>query len=104
MIRQMIRITPENVHSFPVGTTVVSRYGAYYPEIEGVVVGHQISPATKYFPASAALVVRQSQDSDIVKELVTQLYDIGTKIGPIGTYLIELGPEQVTNKKSPWAA
>jgi hypothetical protein len=100
----MIRIIPENVHSFPIGTVVIHRYGAYYPEVEGVVIGHQISPATKYFPASASLIVRQNQNGALVKEYVTQLYDIGTKFGPIGTYLIELGPEQKINKKSPWAA
>lgn len=100
----MIRITPENVHEFPIGTVVIHRYGAYYPEVEGVVIGHQISPATKYFPASAALIVRQNQNGAIVKEYVTQLYDIGTKFGPIGTYLIELGSDQKINKKSPWAA
>ena len=105
---QITRITPENVHDFPVGTTVVSRYGAGYPDIEGVVIGQKILPATKFFPASAYLVVRQDQfinefDEVVVNETtVSQLYEIEGSFG-IGTYLNELAEKPSRKSKSPWS-
>jgi hypothetical protein len=100
-VMAIIKITPENMNDFPVGTVVLSRYGAYYPELEGVVVGYDLQPATKYFPASASLVVRRD---DGTSQNVSQLYPLGTRVGPIGTYLIKIA-ERVANKsRSPWAS
>jgi hypothetical protein len=100
---QITQITPENVHDFPVGSVVISRYGAYYPEIEGVVIGHQINPATNLFPVSASLVIQQEQNGTIVRELVTQLYETD-QTGPIGTYLVDRAENPQQTSTSPWAA
>jgi hypothetical protein len=98
----MINITPENVHTFPFGTTVESHYGAYFPRSEGRVVGHEILAATKFFPASARLIIEEENGN---KTTVTRLYDPAIDKG-IGTYLIELAKTapSVTKSKSPWAA
>jgi hypothetical protein len=106
---QLTRITPENVHDFPVGTVVVSNYGAGYPDIEGVVIGQKILPATKFFPASAYLVVRQDRfvnefDETVVNETtVSQLYETEGSFG-IGTYLIEKAEKPSQKSNSPWSA
>ena len=96
----MINITPESVHTFPVGTMVESRYGAYFAPVEGRVVGHEILAATKFFPASARLVIEEENGN---KTTVTRLSELGTDKG-IGTYLIELGQTTSAKTKSPWAA
>jgi hypothetical protein len=97
----MISITPENVHNYPVGTVVESRYGAYYAPVEGCVVGYEILAATKFFPASARLVIEEENGN---KTTVTRLSDPVTDKG-IGTYLIELAAVvSMTKSKSPWAA
>jgi hypothetical protein len=102
------KITPENVHDFPIGTTVLSLYGAYYPEIDGVVIDHVIIPAAKGFPANAYLIVRQDQfvnefDEIVINETtVSELYENST-YGRIGTYLIEKATKLETKTKSPWA-
>ena len=97
----MINITPENVHSFPVGTVVESRYGAYYAPVEGRVVGHEILAATKFFPASARLVIEEENGNETT---VTRLSELGTDKG-IGTYLIELAEPapSVIKTKSRWS-
>ena len=106
---QITQITPENVHDFPVGSVVISRYGAGYPDIEGVVTGHKILPATKFFPANAYLIVHQDRfinEFDEVVEnetTVSQLYETD-RAGPIGTYLIEKAENQQQKSTSPWAA
>jgi len=102
----MIKITPENMNDFPVGTVVLSRCGAYYPEVEGVVVGHRVMPATKFFPASAHLIVEMTdlEEGGTTTSTVTQLFSADTKIGPIGTYLMKLAEKVAPNKVSPWAA
>jgi hypothetical protein len=99
----MIKITPENMHDFPVGSVVLSRYGAYFPEVEGVVVGHEVLAATKLFPASAHLVVEQTDEDGVMTQTVTQLFAADTKIGPIGTYLVKLAEKVITKTNSPWA-
>lgn len=99
----MIDITPENVHTFPVGTTVKINYGAYFSIAEGRVIGHHITAATKLFPATASLIVRQEQDGEVTRVMVSQLYEIGTNIGPVGTYLIELAEAAPAKTKSPWS-
>lgn len=97
----LIKITPENMTDFPVGTVVLSRCGAYYPDEEGVVIGHDVLPATKFFPVSANLVVQKGDGST---QYVSQMYDIGSKVGPIGTYLLKVAEKSVAkNTKSPWA-
>lgn len=95
----MINITPENVHTFPVGTTVSSHYGAYFPRVEGRVVGHEILAATKFFPASARLVIEEENGN---KTTVTRLSDLAIDKG-IGTYLIELAETTPAKTKSPWS-
>ena len=99
----MIKITPENMNDFPVGTVVLSRCGAYFPEVEGVVVAQKVMPATKFFPASAHLVVEQKDEDGVKTQTVTQLFAAGTKVGPIGTYLVKLGEKVTPKTKSPWA-
>jgi hypothetical protein len=96
-----IKITPENMNDFPVGTVVLSRFGAYYPEVEGVVVAYDLKPATKFFPASASLIVKQD---DGTNQHVSQMFAEGTKVGAIGTYLMKLAEKVAPKKKSPWAA
>lgn len=96
----LIKITPENMNDFPIGTVVLSRCGAYYPEVEGVVVGHLVKPATKFFPASASLIVKQE---DGVAQYVSQMFAADTKIGPIGTYLLKLAEKVAPKTTSPWA-
>lgn len=96
----LIKITPENMNDFPVGTVVLSRCGAYYPEVEGVVIGHDLKPATKFFPASASLIVKQD---DGATQYVSQMFAAETKVGPIGTYLLKLAEKVAPKKKSPWA-
>lgn len=96
----LIKITPENLNDFPVGTVVLSRYGAYYPEVEGVVVGYDVKPATKHFPVTASLIVRQTDGSI---QYVSQLYDVASSIGPIGTYLVKVAEKPASKTKSPWA-
>jgi hypothetical protein len=106
---QITQITPENVHDFPVGSVVISRYGAGYPDIEGVVAGYKILPATKFFPANAYLEVRQDRfinefDEVVVnKTTVSKLYETD-QTGPIGTYLIEKAEKPQQKSTSPWAA
>lgn len=97
----MINITPENVHTIPVGTVVESLYGAYYAPVEGRVVGHEILAATKFFPASARLVIEEENGN---KTTVTRLSDPAIDKG-IGTYLIEFAETvpSVTKTKSPWS-
>jgi hypothetical protein len=95
-----IKITPENMNDFPAGTVVLLRYGAYYPEVEGVVVGYDLKPATKFFPASASLVVKQN---DGETQFVSQMFPAETKVGPVGTYLLKLAEKVAPKKKSPWA-
>lgn len=100
----LIKITPENMNDFPIGTVVLSRCGAYYPEVEGVVVGHRVLPATKFFPAIAHLVVEMPDDEDgTAVRTVSQLFSADTNIGPIGTYLVKLGEKVAPKNKSPWA-
>lgn len=96
----MINITPENVHTFPVGTVVSSHYGAYFAPVEGRVVGHEILAATKFFPASAHLVIEEENGN---KTTVTRLSDPAIDKG-IGTYLIELAEAAPAKTKSPWSA
>jgi len=104
----LTEITPENVHDFPVGSVVITSYGAYYPDIEGVVIGHQILPATKFFPAAAHLIIRQDRfvnefDEVVENEIITsQLYETD-QIGEIGTYLIERAEKPIQKSKSPWS-
>lgn len=104
---KITQITPENFHDFPIGTKVVTNYGAYYPQIEGIVVGHQIRPATKYFPVTAELVVQQEnfvdEDGNIgpVIVYVAQLYETD-RIGQVGTYLVELAEKTKSENKGPW--
>ena len=102
----MIKITPENMNDFPAGTVVLSRCGAYFPEVEGVVVGAELLPATKFFPASAHLIVEMTdvEDGTTRTSTVTQLFTAETKIGPIGTYLVKLAEKVAPKTKSPWAA
>ena len=95
----MISITPENLHDFPVGTTVESRYGAYYAPVEGRVVGHEILAATKFFPATARLIIEEETGN---KTTVTRLSEKGIDKG-IGTYLIELAETTPAKTKSPWS-
>ena len=96
----MISITTENLHDFPVGTTVESHYGAYFAPVEGRVVGHEILAATKFFPASACLVIEEENGN---KTTVTRLSDPAIDKG-IGIYLIELAETApVTKTKSPWS-
>jgi hypothetical protein len=96
----LTKITPENMNDFPLGTVVLLRAGAYYPEVEGVVVGYDVKPATKYFPVTASLVVKTE---DGATQYVTQLYNDHMKRGPIGTYLVKLAEKVAPKKKSPWA-
>ena len=104
---QITQITPANVHDFPVGSVVLSRYGAMYPEVEGVVIGHKILPATKFFEASAALIVRQdnflneADESEVMEITVSQLYETN-RTGPIGTYLISLAEKPIVQNVGPW--
>lgn len=102
----LIKITPENMNDFPAGTVVLSRAGAYFPEVEGVVVRAELLPATKFFPASARLIVEMTdvEDGTTKTSTVTQLYSEDTKIGPIGTYLVKLAEKVAPKKVSPWAA
>jgi hypothetical protein len=97
----MISITPENLHDFPVGTVVESHYGAYFAPVEGRVVGHEILAASKWFPASARLIIEEENGN---KTTVTRLSDPAIDKG-IGTYLIELAETapSVTKSKSPWS-
>jgi hypothetical protein len=96
----MIMITPENVDTFPVGTTVETNYGAYYAPIEGRVIGYEILAARKFFPVSAHLVVEQ-ENGEVTT--VTMLSDPAIDKG-IGTYLIKLAEKTVSTKsKSPWS-
>ena len=97
----LTKITPENMNDFPVGTVVLLRYGAYYPEVEGVVVGYDLKPATKFFPASASLVVEQN---DGETQYVSQMFPAETKVGPVGTYLVKLAEKVTSKTTSPWAA
>lgn len=96
----LIKITPENMNDFPVGTVVLSRCGAYYPDEECVVIRHDVLPATKFFPVSANLVVQKSDGST---QYVSQMFTAETKVGPIGTYLLKLAEKVAPKKKSPWA-
>jgi hypothetical protein len=100
----LIKITPENMNDFPAGTIVLLRAGAYYPEVEGVVVGAELLPATKWFPASARLIVEMSGEDGTHKMIVTQLFPDAKKVGPIGTYLVKLAEKVAPKKVSPWAA
>lgn len=100
----MINITPENVHNYPVGSIVETNYGAYFAPVGGVVIGHNITPSTKFFPATAGLIVQQEYDGEVTRVVVSQIYEIGTNMGPVGTYLIELAETALTTKtKSPWS-
>jgi hypothetical protein len=105
---QITKITPENVHEFPVGSIVISNYGAGYPDIEGVIIGHEIRPATKFFPADALLHVRQENfigedgEYNVIETSVSQLYETDY-IGPIGTYLVEKAEKPTIENNSPWA-
>ena len=100
----MIKITPENMNDFPAGTVVLLRSGAYFPEVEGVVVSHEIVPASKFFPASARLIVEMTDEEEgTQKHFVTQLFSADMKIGPIGTYLVKLAEKVAPKKVSPWA-
>ena len=100
----MIKITPENMNDFPVGTVVLSRAGAYFPEVESLVVGHEVMPATKFFPASAHLVVEHTDEDGVITQTVSQIFTADTKIGPIGTYLVKLAEKVASKTTSPWAA
>jgi hypothetical protein len=101
--KMLIRITPENVTDFPVGTKLLTDCGAYYAPVEGVVVDHMIIPASKYFPANAQLIVEQEQDGEIVTNVVTQILDDMKNDRGIGTYLIERAAPQEKVTDSPWS-
>jgi hypothetical protein len=96
----MINITIENMTDFPIGTEVISNYGAYYAPVSGRVVKHEVVPAGKYFPASGRLVIEQENGDTTT---VIRLYENGIDKG-IGTYLVKLA-EKLTSpkKKSPWS-
>jgi hypothetical protein len=108
-MNQTLTITPENIETFPIGTKILQRSGAYYPEIEGVVIGHEYVAASKFFPAMARLRALMNTFDDygnIVQSetVVSQVYLEGANIGPIGTYVLERGLMQnQTPKYSPWA-
>ena len=99
----MIKITPENMNDFPAGTVVLSRCGAYYPDVEGIVVGAELLPATKFFPPSARLIVEQNDEDGAKTVTVTQLFSTDAKYGPIGTHLVKLANKVAPKKSSPWA-
>lgn len=96
----MLKITPENVHEFGVGTKVEINFGAYYPLIKGVVVGSEIMPATKWFPHQAQLHVEYEciEDGETVRTTVREFSDKG-----VGVRLVEIAtPHHMRNHKSKW--
>lgn len=95
-----MKITPENVFDFPKGTKVEFHFGAYYPPVDGTVVGFEILPKTKWFPCEAQLYVEyiDLEDNEIVRTTVREFSDIG-----IGVRLIEVAKPEQKNIKSKWS-
>jgi hypothetical protein len=95
-----IRITPENVTDYPKGTKVEFFHGAYYPRVEGTVVGFKIVPESKWFEEYAELIAEYTdvETNEVVSTGVRMFMDVG-----IGVYLLEVAEKKI-NKKSPWAS
>lgn len=93
-----MNITIENINEFPIGSKVLIRCGAYYPDVEGVITKHEIVPATKHFDAFARVhIITEDNTNHITTNVEKELS------GKIGTYLIETAEKkEISRKKSPW--
>ena len=94
-----MNITFDNFLDYPKGTEVLFKFGAYYPEVEGIVTGFKVIPGSAFLAEDTVVLIAEYKDTETNETVETRISSF-TERG-IGTYLIKIADKQNTN--SPWS-
>jgi hypothetical protein len=74
-----MNITFDNFLDYPKGTEVLFKFGAYYPEVEGVVTGFKVIPGSAFLAEDTVVLIAEYKDTETNKTVETRISGFAEK-------------------------